>query len=304
MYDLLIIGGGPAGITAGIYAARAGMNAAVIERFFPGGQAAKTYMLENYPGFANGISGMDFAFALKEQAEHLGAEIKQEEITRLDLCGEVKIAYTQNEALYARTMILAMGAKPKLLGVPGEEKYTGAGVSYCATCDGAFYKGKDVAVVGGGDTAGEDALYLSKIAKTVYIVHRRSEYRMQKNLQERIQAAPNIAPVLEYIPAEIAGDGFVKSLELKNVRNGEKKSVPLQGVFVAVGIEPETQLAEGQIALDGGYILADEGRGTSEPGVFAAGDIVKKPLRQVVTAVSDGAVAVYSAQHYLTEKGY
>ena len=305
MYDLIIIGAGPAGITAGIYAARAGLDFAVIEKIFPGGQAAKTHLLENYPGFPKGISGLDFSFALKEQAENLGVEILQYDIDRLELNGEVKKACAGETCFEARTIILAMGAKPRTLGLKSEMKFGGAGVSYCATCDGAFFKNKDVAVIGGGDTAGEDAVYLSKIAKTVYLVHRRSEYRMQKHLQDRIAAIPNIKPVLENMPDEILGNTFVQGIRLKHVKTGELKTIPAEGVFIAVGVEAETGILKaGQLIMDKEYILADENRQTNIPGVFAAGDIVKKPLRQVATAVADGAVAVYSVEKYLIEKGF
>lgn len=305
MYDTIIIGAGPAGITAGIYAARAGMRFALIERYFPGGQAARTHLMENYPGFPKGISGLDFSFALKEQAENLGVEILQYEIDRLELNGEVKKACAGNVCLEARTLILAMGAKAKTLGLKSEMKFGGAGVSYCATCDGAFFRQKDVAVIGGGDTAGEDAVYLSKLAKTVYLVHRRNEYRMQKHLQDRISAIPNIVQLKENIPDEILGDSFVQGLRLRHVKTGQLKTIPLEGVFIAVGIDAETSILNpGQLKMEEGYILADEDRQTSVPGVFAAGDIVKKPLRQVVTAVADGAVAVYSVEKYLIEKGY
>jgi thioredoxin reductase (NADPH) len=302
MHDMIIIGAGPAGLTAGIYAARAGLDFALIEKVFPGGQVARTSMVENYPGFPKGISGMDFALALKEQAENLGVEILQYDVDRLELDGLAKKVHAGDTTLEARTVILAMGANPKTLGMKGEYKFAGRGVSYCATCDGAFFRKKRVAVIGGGDTAGEDALYLSKLVDTVFLVHRRNELRMQKHLQYKIASVANIKLVLEQTPEEVLGRDFVTGLRIKNVKTNALQEIPLDGVFVAVGIEPETKLAQDtKIALDNGYILANEFRQTSISGVFAAGDIVKKPLRQVVTAVADGAVAVYSAQQYLTE---
>ena len=305
MYDLIIVGAGPAGVTAGIYAARAGLELALVEKTFPGGQAARTHLLENYPGFPKGISGYDFAVALKEQAENLGVQIQQLDIDRLELAGDVKRVFAGGMSLEAHTVILAMGARAKTLGLESERRFWGAGVSYCATCDGAFFRQKDVAVIGGGNTAGEEAYYLSKLAKTVYIVHRRNEYRMQKHLSDRLAAVPNIKAVMETVVDEIQGDTFVKGVRLKNVRTGQLQTIPLDGVFIAVGVEAETGiLSLGEPVLEEGYIVTNEGRETSIPGVFAAGDIVKKPLRQVVTAVSDGAVAVYSAQKYLLEAGY
>ena len=304
MYDLMIIGAGPAGITAGIYAARAGLDFALIEKTFPGGQAAKTSLIENYPGFPKGISGLDFAFALTEQAENLGVKVQQEDVDRLELDGAIKKVYAGEKLLEGRAVILAMGANPRTLGLKSEYKYAGAGVSYCATCDGAFFKKKNVAVIGGGDTAGEDALYLSKLCNTVYLVHRRNEFRMQKHLQDKIAAVSNIRPVLEYVPDEILGGDFVSGIRLKHAKTGKTQEIAVEGVFVAVGITPETRLLQGtQVAMDGGYILAGDYRQTNIPGVFAAGDIVKKPLRQIVTAVADGAVAVYAVQQYLMEIG-
>ncbi|MEZ4358082.1 MAG: thioredoxin-disulfide reductase [Eubacteriales bacterium] len=301
MLDIIIAGAGPAGLTSAIYAARAGLKVVVIERAFPGGQAGKTHFIENYPGFENGITGFDFAMSLTNQAQKFGVNITYEEIESFDLLGKEKIVKTAENEYKAKAIILAMGASPRTLGLPGEKELTGKGVSYCATCDGAFFKGQKVAVIGGGDTAGEDAMYLSTICDTVYLVHRRDEYRMQYHLSKKISEKQNIVPVLSSIPLSFEGEDKLKGLVVENVKDKKTTTLELSGAFVAVGVAPISDKIKDQVELEKGYIIADQNMSTNVPGVFAAGDIVKKPLRQIVTAVSDGAIAVYSATNYIME---
>lgn len=302
MYDVIIAGAGTAGLTAGIYAARAGLSALIIEKVFAGGQIARAHVVENYPGFPEGIKGVDLALGLKAQAERLGAVIENAEITGFELGGQVKKVVTAEKTYEAKTVILAMGAKFKSLGLNSEKKLVGSGVSYCATCDGAFFKGRDVAVVGGGDTAVEDALYLATFAKHIYIVHRRNELRAQEALQKAAMANDKIEFVWDSEVEAVLGKPLVEGVRLRNNKTEELRDISVSGVFIAIGTSPETDILKGQIDIDGaGYIIADQGMRTSLEGVFAAGDIVAKPLRQVVTAAADGAVAVYSALAYIRE---
>lgn len=304
MVDVAIIGAGPAGLTAAIYASRAGMKTLIFEQMAPGGQITSTHKLENYPGFPGGIAGSDFSLALKEQAESFGAELRSEKILRMELGGQPKSIISSQGEYEAKTVILALGASPRKLGIAGEEEYTGNGVSYCATCDGAFFRGMEVCVVGGGDTALEDAIYLANLAKKVSVIHRRDTFRAQHVLVERARAKENIEFILDTVPVKIEGGMDLESILLKNAKTGEERSLPIAGCFVAIGHEPDTRLVEGQVYLDSqGYIIAGENTLTNVPGVFAAGDVRTKTLRQVVTAVSDGAVAQQAAQEYLLEMG-
>lgn len=304
MVDVAIIGAGPAGLTAAIYASRAGMKTLIFEQMAPGGQITSTHKLENYPGFPGGIAGSDFSLALKEQAESFGAELRSEKILRMELAGQPKSIISSQGEYEAKTVILALGASPRKLGIAGEEEYTGNGVSYCATCDGAFFRGMEVCVVGGGDTALEDAIYLANLAKKVSVIHRRDTFRAQHVLVERARAKENIEFILDTVPVKIEGSMDLESILLKNAKTGEERSLPIAGCFVAIGHEPDTRLVEGQVYLDSqGYIIAGENTLTNVPGVFAAGDVRTKTLRQVVTAVSDGAVAQQAAQEYLLEMG-
>ena len=304
MVDVAIIGAGPAGLTAAIYASRAGMKTLIFEQMAPGGQITSTHKLENYPGFPGGIAGSDFSVALKEQAESFGAELRSEKILRMELGGQPKSIISSQGEYEAKTVILALGASPRKLGIAGEEEYTGNGVSYCATCDGAFFRGMEVCVVGGGDTALEDAIYLANLAKKVSVIHRRDTFRAQHVLVERAKAKENIEFILDTVPVKIEGGMDLESILLKNAKTGEERSLPIAGCFVAIGHEPDTRLVEGQVYLDSqGYIIAGENTLTNVPGVFAAGDVRTKTLRQVVTAVSDGAVAQQAAQEYLLEMG-
>lgn len=304
IYDLAILGGGPAGITAAIYASRARLNTIWIDKnFAPGGQITATYEVDNYPGMP-GISGMDLGEAFGEHARKLGLEPKREKILSLEnISGDIKTIHTKKNEYQARTIILAFGAEHRKLDVPGEDDLGGLGVSYCATCDGAFYKDRTAVVVGGGNAAAEDAVFLSGLCKKVYLVHRRDELRADKAIQEKVFDCENIEMVWESIPLEILGQDEVTGIKIQNVKTGEERELDTDGVFIAVGIVPNTTPVEAQLELDeNGYICAGEEGITSAAGVFAAGDIRTKALRQVVTAVSDGANTVASVQKYLWRK--
>lgn len=304
IYDLAILGGGPAGITAAIYASRARLNTIWIDKnFAPGGQITATYEVDNYPGMP-GISGMDLGEAFGEHARKLGLEPKREKLLSLEnISGDIKTIHTKKNEYQARTIILAFGAEHRKLDIPGEDDLGGLGVSYCATCDGAFYKDRTVVVVGGGNAAAEDAVFLSGLCKKVYLVHRRDELRADKAIQEKIFDCENIEMVWDSVPLEILGQDEVTGIKIRNVKTGEERELDTDGVFIAVGIVPNTTLVEAQLELDeNGYICAGEEGITSAAGVFAAGDIRTKALRQVVTAVSDGANTVASVQKYLWRK--
>ena len=304
IYDLAILGGGPAGITAAIYASRARLNTIWIDKnFAPGGQITATYEVDNYPGMP-GISGMDLGEAFGEHARKLGLEPRREKILSLEnISGDIKTIHTKKNEYQARTIILAFGAEHRKLDIPGEDDLGGLGVSYCATCDGAFYKDRTAVVVGGGNAAAEDAVFLSGLCKKVYLVHRRDELRADKAIQEKVFRCENIEMVWESIPLEILGQDEVTGIKIRNVKTGEERELDTDGVFIAVGIVPNTTFVEDQLELDeNGYICAGEEGITSAAGVFAAGDIRTKALRQVVTAVSDGANTVASVQKYLWRK--
>ncbi len=302
MYDVIIVGAGPAGLTAGLYAARAGMSVLVLERVFAGGQIARAHIVENYPGFPEGVSGVDLSIKFKEQAEAHGAIIETAEITGYDLEGDEKKVVSSDKTYKGKTVILAMGADYRSLGLYSEKKFIGSGVSYCATCDGAFFREKDVAVIGGGDTALEDALYLAAFASRIYVVHRRDELRAQKALQKAAMANKKIEFVWDSIVDSIAGETAVEAIRVRNKKTEQMRTINVSGVFVAIGTVPHSDDVKDLIKTDSsGYIITDTGMRTSLPGVFAAGDIIVKPVRQVVTAAADGATAVYSAQSYIRE---
>jgi thioredoxin reductase (NADPH) len=302
MYDVIIVGAGPAGLTAGIYAGRAGMSALVLERVFPGGQIARAHIVENYPGFPEGIEGVELGIRFKEHAERHGAVIDSAEVTGFSLDGSIKKVISADKTYEAKTIILAMGAAYKTLGLYSEKRFLGTGVSYCATCDGPFFRGKDVAVIGGGDTAIEDALYLANFVNHVYVVHRRDELRAQMALQKAAKQNERIEFVWDSEVDAITGDAVVEGVRLRNKKTQEMRLIACSGVFVAIGTVPYTDEVKDQVKTDAsGYIVTDDGMLTSLPGVFAAGDIVAKPLRQVVTAAADGATAIYSAQAFLRE---
>ncbi|PWM23284.1 MAG: thioredoxin-disulfide reductase [Clostridiales bacterium] len=300
IYDLMIIGGGPAGLSAGLYAARARLSAAVLTD--GGGQVTSTSEIENYLGIEN-IDGFELDRLFTEHAVKMGAKIIRGRAEALSDGGEIKTIKTRDGELSARAVILAMGATHRELGLESERRLFGSGVSYCATCDGAFFRGKTVAVVGGGDTALADALYLSNIASHVYLIHRRDAFRASPFLVERAESKGNIRFIMSTVVEEIYGEDRVKGLKLKNVSNGNIGMIDADGVFVAVGIKPNSVIAEGIVGLDGsGFIKAGEDCRTDRAGFFAAGDIRTKPLRQIICAVSDGAVAVESALEYLNRK--
>lgn len=297
MYDLIILGAGPAGLTAGIYAARGGLNAVIVESKAVGGQAALTAEIENYPGFAS-VSGYELVSLMQAQCEALGVSFVFDAPVTLSLDGGVKRVETAySGTLEARAVILAMGALPRTLGIERESELMGGGVSYCATCDGAFFRGKPVAVVGGGNTAVEDALYLEKFASEVYLIHRRDALRADAILADRVKNS-GVHIVWDSVVTALDGDKKLQSVTLKNVKSGDTSSLAVNGLFVAVGQKPATEGLTG-VELDGGYIVTDSEMRTSLPGVFAAGDVRKKTLRQVVTAAADGAVAAESAIKFL-----
>ena len=300
MYDIIIIGSGPAGLSAAIYAQRACLDTIVIEKNgISGGQVLNTWEVDNYPGFP-GVTGFELSRQFREHANKLGARVVQDEVVQVELSGNVKKVVCEEETYEARCVILASGAHHRTLEVPGEEELRGAGVSYCATCDGAFFRGRTVAVVGGGDAALEDAIFLARMCEKVYIVHRRDKLRGAKRLQERLQAIENIEFVWNSETVAIEGNAQVEALRLRQTKTGEERRLDVDGVFIAVGIAPESELYAGQLELDEqGYIRADESGQTSVPGVFAAGDVRTKALRQILTAASDGANCVASAERYL-----
>ena len=300
MYDIIIIGSGPAGLSAAIYAQRACLDTIVIEKNgISGGQVLNTWEVDNYPGFP-GVTGFELSRQFREHANKLGARVVQDEVVQVELSGNVKKVVCEEETYEARCVILASGAHHRTLEVPGEEELRGAGVSYCATCDGAFFRGRTVAVVGGGDAALEDAIFLARMCEKVYIVHRRDKLRGAKRLQERLQALENIEFVWNSETVAIEGNAQVEALRLRQTKTGEERRLGVDGVFIAVGIAPESELYAGQLELDEqGYIRADESGQTSVPGVFAAGDVRTKALRQILTAASDGANCVASAERYL-----
>lgn len=295
MYDVIIIGSGPAGLSAAVYCTRAQLDAVVVEKEYMGtGQIAVTDRVDNYLGLY-GISGYDMGEKFREHAEELGAQFLDGEVNKIYKSGDIwNVSLADGKTLEGRTVIYAAGASHRQLGVPGG---TLSGVSYCAVCDGGFYKDKVCAVVGGGDTALGDALYLSKLAKKVYLIHRRDEFRGNRSLQEKVRAAENIELVLEAVPTAVLGDKRVSGIEVE--QRGEKRAIEADGVFVAVGMIPNTAPLEGVCELDGGYVRAGEDGKTSEEGLFAAGDVRTTPLRQVVTAVADGANCAVSAEEYL-----
>ena len=300
IFDLMIIGGGPAGYTAALYGARAGLTVGLMEMLAPGGQMGTTDMVDNYPGFPEGINGFELAMKMKAGAERFGARTISAEVTGLELSGDIKTLQTPKEVYKARTVILATGAQPRELGLPRERELRGKGVSYCATCDGMFYRGKTVAVVGGGNTAVADALYLSRLCEKVYVIHRRDKLRAPQIQQQNLEMAGNVEFVWDSIVKELRFEERLTGLVTEDKNTGECRELSCAGVFIAVGQVPETELFKGQVQLDeAGYVSAGEDCRTNIPGVFAAGDLRAKPLRQIVTAAADGAVAATAAQEYL-----
>ena len=303
IYDLAILGAGPAGICAAIYATRAKLNTLWLDKkFVQGGQIVDTYEVDNYPGLP-GITGLDLGEAMAGHAEKLGMKPQREPVRSIETEHGIKVIRTKKNEYRARAVIIACGATHRHLGIPGEEELSGMGVSYCATCDAAFFQDRTVVVVGGGNVAVEDAILLSRTCKKVYLVHRRDELRAEKILQESLFACKNVELIWDSIPLSIEGTDKVEALKIRNKKTQEESFIETDGVFIAVGIVPGTEKFKDLVKLDeAGYIVAGEDGITSEPGIFAAGDIRTKNLRQVVTAVADGANAVASAQRYLLDK--
>ena len=303
IYDLAILGAGPAGICAAIYATRAKLNTIWLDKkFVQGGQIVDTYEVDNYPGLP-GITGLDLGEAMAGHAEKLGMTPQREPVRSIETEQGIKVIRTKKNEYRARAVIIACGATHRHLGIPGEEELSGMGVSYCATCDAAFFQDRTVVVVGGGNVAVEDAILLSRTCKKVYLVHRRDELRAEKILQECLFACKNVELIWDSIPLSIEGTDKVEALKIQNKKTQEESFIETDGVFIAVGIVPGTEKFKDLVKLDeAGYIVAGEDGITSEPGIFAAGDIRTKNLRQVVTAVADGANAVASAQRYLLDK--
>mgnify|MGYP002672011084 FL=1 len=302
IYDMVIVGGGPAGYTAALYGARSGLSTVVLEKLSAGGQMALTEQIDNYPGFAEGIDGFTLGERMQQGAERFGAVTELAEVCRAELSGAVKVLDTGDEVFRGRTVVIATGAVPRTLGIPGEEELVGRGVHYCAACDGAFYRDKTVAVVGGGNSAAADALTLSRIARKVYLIHRRDSLRATKVYHEMLMSAPNVEFCWNSTVSALQHGERLTGLRLREVQTGAERDIACDGVFVSVGRVPATELFREELTLDeSGYIVADESTRTRLPGVFAVGDVRTKALRQVVTAVADGAVAVHYAEAYLAE---
>lgn len=302
LYDILIIGGGPAGYTAALYGARSGFRTTVLEKLSPGGQMATTSDIENYPGFPGVVDGFELGEKMQQGAEQAGAETVYAEVTKVDLKADPKVVETSEGTYLGRTVIIATGAHPRKLGLAQEENLVNRGISYCATCDGSFYKGKTVVVNGGGNTAVGDALYLAKLAKKVYLVHRRDTLRATPIYLQRLKDA-QVEIIWNSVISGLEADKKLTAVDVKNVKTGEVTKLPADGLFVAIGQLPENSLFEGQVATDkAGYIVAGEDTKTSVPGVFAIGDVRTKQVRQIITAAADGAVAVHFAEEYLNEK--
>ena len=298
IYDMIIIGGGPGGLTCGIYAKRAEMDVVMLEKGFPGGQVMICDEIDNFPT-QKGISGMELASKFYEHAQNLGLEVLYEEVTAIekaDNCIKIK---TYDKEFFSKTVVISTGASPRKIGFRGEEEYFGKGISYCATCDGAFYKGKDVAVIGGGDTAVSDAIYLSKICSKVHIIHRRGELRAAKSLQTKAMEKENIIIHWDSVPLEVMGENVTQWLKIKNVKTEEESTIDVSGIFVLAGTVPNTDFVGNFLRLNNGYIITDPSMETSVKSVFAVGDCRDGAFRQIITAAADGAMACYSAEKYL-----
>ncbi len=300
IYDLVIIGGGPAGYTAALYASRAGVDLVLIEKLSPGGQMALTGDIDNYPGFDEGIDGLTLGFKMQQGAERFGAKTEYAEVLSVDFSEEIKKIETTSGVFLAKTVIVSTGANPRELGLSNESSLVGKGVHYCAHCDGRFYKNKTVVVVGGGNSAAADALYLSRLAEKVILVHRRDKLRATKIYHEPLLKGENVEFLWNSSVSELLAEDRVNGVKIKNLKTGEEQEIPCDGVFVSIGRKPATEFLKGVLELDeGGYIVADESTKTNVEGVFAVGDVRTKVLRQIVTAVADGAVAVHYAEEYL-----
>lgn len=302
IYDMLILGGGPAGYTAALYAARAGLDTLLIERMSAGGQMALTGEIENYPGFDEGVDGFTLGMKMQNAAEKYGAKTEYDEVTEVDFSGKIKKVRTVGGEFFGKTVVISTGANHRELGVNGESELVGRGVHYCAHCDGRFYKDKTVAVIGGGNSAVSDALYLSRLAKKVYLIHRRDSLRAEKIFEEALKNADNIEILWNSKVEDFITDGRVTGLKLRSTQSEKVSEIECDGVFVSIGRKPATEFLQGIVALDkNGYIIADESTKTEIDGVYAVGDVRTKPLRQIVTAAADGAVAVHFAEEYLND---
>ncbi|AGP32017.1 thioredoxin-disulfide reductase [Corynebacterium terpenotabidum] len=301
VHDVIIIGSGPAGYTAAVYAARAELKPLVFEGMDFGGLLMQTTEVENFPGFPEGIMGPDLMENMRNQAERFGADLRMEDVVRVELAGEIKKVFTEDEEFAARSVILVTGAAPRYLGVPGEEELLGHGVSACATCDGFFFKGKQIAVIGGGDSAMEEADFLTKFGEKVTLIHRRDEFRASAIMEERARNNPKIDMIMNATVAEVKGEGTVQALTLKDTVTGETRDVPMDAMFVAIGHDPRTTVFAGQVELqDNGYVkVAEPSTATSVPGVFAAGDLVDSHYQQAITAAGSGCRAALDAEAYL-----
>ncbi len=300
IYDMLVLGGGPGGYTAALYAARAGQSVLVIEKLSAGGQMATTEQVDNYPGFAEGIDGFELGERMQQTAERFGAETVLASASAVKLDGPIKEIVTDEGTFQGKTVVLATGASPRLLGLPGEQALRSHGMAYCAACDGMFFRGKTVAVIGGGNSAVGEALTLSKLAQKVYLIHRRDSLRADQVYTKPLEAADNIEIIWNKRPIELLHDTHITGLRLEDTQTGAQTELACDGVFAAIGRVPETALFQGVLELDAqGYIQADETTRTNLPGVFAVGDVRTKPLRQIITAAADGAVAAHFADHYL-----
>lgn len=302
VYDMIIIGGGPAGYTAALYAARAGLDAVLIEKAGAGGQMALTDVIDNYPGFDEGIDGFTLGMKMKKGAERFGVKTILEQVNSVDFKNDVKVVKTAGKTYFAKTVVVSTGADPNELCVKNEREYIGKGIHYCAHCDGRFYKDKTVMVVGGGNTAVADALFLARFAKKVYVVHRRDTFRAEKILVDPLLHAENVEVLWNSVPVEFTAEERINGALIKNTVTNQEFKVPVDGVFVSIGRKPVTYFLEDSVSLDDkGYIIADETCRSSVDGVYAVGDVRTKPLRQIVTAAADGAVAVHFAVEYLAE---
>ncbi len=300
IYDVIIIGSGPAGMTAAIYTGRSLLKTLILEKIGSGGQAALTELIENYPGFPHGINGYELSQKMEEQAKNFGASFDYADVQKVtqDELGLFHV-FTESREFLARAVIVATGASPKKLGVPGEEKFIGRGISFCATCDASFYRDKVVAVVGGGDSAVEEGMYLTKFAKKVYLIHRRDQLRAAKIVQQRAFQTPGMEFIWDTVVEEVKGENFLEAIKLKNVKTNETSWLEVNGVFLYIGLLPNTGFIDGVEKDDQGYIITDEMMRTNIPGLFVAGDCRRTPLRQVITAASDGAIAAYAVEKYL-----
>lgn len=303
VYDMVVVGGGPAGYTAALYAARAGLSVAVLEKLSAGGQMALSWQIDNYPGFPEGIDGFELAEKMQQQAERFGAQTRYTQVNKIDLLANPKHLQTSDGDIYGKTVVLATGAVPRQLGLPGELELMGKGVAYCAACEGMFFKGKTVAVVGGGNSAVQDVLLLSRIAKKVFLIHRRGSLRAEKVYAKALDEAKNVEILWN---AEVSGMHRMDRLSgiaVRDVQTGKERELSVDGLFIAIGRKPATELVQEQLELEEGYIKANETTQTNIPGVYAVGDVRTKLLRQIVTATADGAMAVHMAQEHLSKEG-